>query len=196
MKFFFRRRIPELTRIVLVESGPRELYQTLLPYFYKESREIDLVTCFAGVPSTFRVDAGKVFHIGSYQGSAGRRRLVDELRARGHAAIGIICADQPIMTKWKWMLAARIPAKLFVVNENGDHFWVDYSQWRIIKHFILFRAGLSGADAVRTITQLLAFPFTVMFLLAYAAVVHAKRALRGAMKTRQRHEERRAPQAR
>jgi hypothetical protein len=196
VKFFFRRRIPELTRIVLVESGPRELYQTLLPYFYKESREIDLVTCFTGVPSSFRADAGKVFHIASYQGSAGRRLLVDELRSRGHAAIGIICADQPIMTKWKWMLAARIPAKLFVVNENGDHFWVDYSQWRIIKHFILFRAGLSGSDAVRTITQLLAFPFTVLFLLAYAAVIHARRALRFTMRTRRRNEERRAPQAR
>jgi hypothetical protein len=196
VKFFFRRRIPDLTRIVLVESGPRELYQTLLPFLYKQSREIDLVTCFAGVPSSFKTDAGRVFHIAAYQGAAGRRRLVDDLQTRGYAAIGIICADQPIMTKWKWMLAARLPAKLFVVNENGDHFWVDYSQWRIIKHFILFRAGLSGADAVRTITQLLVFPFTVLFLLAYAAAVHAKRALRLVTRTRQPDEESRAPQAR
>jgi len=178
VKLFFRQRIPHLTRIVLVESGPRELYETLLPFFYKDSREIDLVTCFAGVPSSFRTDTGRVFHIADYQGSEGRARLVNELKARNHAAIGIICADQPIMMKWKWMLAARVPAKLFIVNENGDHFWVDYSNWRIIKHFILFRAGLSGADAVRTITQLLLFPFTVMYLLAYAAVVHARRAAR------------------
>jgi hypothetical protein len=178
VKLFFRQRIPPLTRIALVESGPRELYEILLPFFYKDSREIDLVTCFAGVPATFRTDVGKVFHIGDYQGSEGRARLVNEMRARNYAAIGIICADQPIMIKWKWMLAARVPAKLFIVNENGDHFWVDYSNWRIIRHFILFRAGLSGADAVRTITQLLLFPFTVIYLLAYAAVVHARRALR------------------
>ena len=181
MKLFFRRRIPHLTRIVLVESGPRELYETLLPFFYKTSPEIDLVTCFAGTPSTFRADAGRVFQIRAYQGSEGRNRLVQELQAREYAAIGIMCAEQPIMTKWKWMLAARIPAKLFVVNENGDHFWADYSNWRIIRHFILYRAGLSGADAVRTISRLLTFPFTVVFLLAYAAVVHARRALRRAV---------------
>ena len=69
------------------------------------------------------------------------------------------------MMKWKWMLGARVPSKLFIVNENGDHFWVDYSNWRIIKHFILFRAGLSGADAVNTIGRLLLSPFTVIFLL-------------------------------
>ena len=178
MKFFFRRRIPPLTRIVLVESGPRELYETLLPFFYKTSPEIDVVTCFAGVPSTFRAGAGRVFQIGEYQGSEGRNRLVQELKAREYAAIGIICAEQPIMTKWKWMLTARVPEKLFVINENGDHFWADYSQWRIIKHFILYRAGLSGADAAGTLTRLLTFPFTVAFLLAYAAMVHARRALR------------------
>ena len=94
------------------------------------------------------------------------------------SSCSVVCADQPIMTKWKWMLAARVPAKLFIVNENGDHFWFDYSQWRIIKHFILYRAGLSGADAVRTIARLLTVPFTVLFLLAYTAIVHARRALR------------------
>jgi hypothetical protein len=166
--------------MVLVESGPRELFETLLPFFYKDCPEIDLVTCYTGVPAVFRSDVGRVFHIAAYQGSEGRRRLVQELKEREYAAIGIICAEQPIMTKWKWMLAARVPAKLFIVNENADHFWVDYSNWRIIKHFILYRAGLSGADAVRTITQLLVFPFTVMYLLAYAAVVHARRAARRA----------------
>jgi hypothetical protein len=30
------------------------------------------------------------------------------------------------MTKWKWMLAARLPGKVFVVNENGDYFWLDH----------------------------------------------------------------------
>ena len=180
LRRFYRKRIPHLTRIVLVESGPRELYEKLLPFLYKECPEIDLVTCYGGAPSTFRCDAGQVFHIEAYQGSAGRSRLVAELQGRGHAAIGIICAAMPIMTKWKWMLAARLPAKLFVVNENGDHFWADYSNWRIIKHFMLYRAGLSGAGAVRTIARSMMFPFTVLFLVGYAAAVHARRRLRRA----------------
>ena len=69
------------------------------------------------------------------------------------------------MTKWKWALAAQVPAKLFVVNENGDFFWVDYTNWRIIVHFFLFRAGLTGAEAVPTLTRLALFPFTLLFLL-------------------------------
>jgi hypothetical protein len=73
------------------------------------------------------------------------------------------------------MLALRTPAKLFILNENGDYFWVDYSQWRTIKHFILYRAGLSGAGAVKTIARLILFPFTVLFLMFYAAAIHLKR---------------------
>jgi hypothetical protein len=180
LRRFYRRRIPQLTRIVLVESGPRELFEKLLPFYYNHCTEIDVVTCFGGAPSTFRSEGGQLFQIGSYGGSEGRNRLVAELNARRPDAIGIICAGDPIMTKWKWMLAARVPSKLFVINENCDFFWVDYSNWRIIKHFVLFRAGLSGADAVRTITRLLVLPFTVLFLLVYAAAVHGRRWLRRA----------------
>lgn len=79
------------------------------------------------------------------------------------------------MTKWKWVIAARLPAKVFVLNENGDYFWLDYSQWRVIRHFVLFRAGLSGAGAVRTLARLALFPFTILYLLLYAAAVHLRR---------------------
>src|SRR5206468_10469806 len=93
-------------------------------------------------------------------------------------SIGIICSGEPVMTKWKWMLAARIPAKLFVLNENGDYFWVQWSEWKTIRHFILFRAGLSGAGAVTTIARLVLFPFMLMYLIGYAAAVHTRRRLR------------------
>ncbi|MEJ7607727.1 MAG: hypothetical protein WKF37_16005 [Bryobacteraceae bacterium] len=178
MKHFFRRFVPDLHRIVLVESGARELYEDMLPGLYENCPEVDLVTCFAGVPKAFRPEQGRVYSISDYVGAEGRSHLVNELRQRHYAAIGIICAAQPIMTKWKWMLAAKVPAKLFLINENGDHFWFDYSNWRTIKHFILYRAGLSGAGAVGTVARLLLFPFTVVFLLLYAGFVHARRALR------------------
>jgi hypothetical protein len=170
--------VPHLTRIVIVESGSREILDKLLPHLYGHCPEIDLVTCYGGAPSSFRADVGRMFQISDYPGPEGRTQLVNELNTRGHAAIGIVCAAEPIMTKWKWMLAARVPAKLFVINENCDMFWADYSQWRIILHFVFFRAGLSGAGAVTTIARLLVFPFTVLFLLAYAGVVHGRRALR------------------
>jgi hypothetical protein len=47
-----------------------------------------------------------------------------------------------------------------------------------IRHFVAFRAGLSGAGAVPAIARLLLFPFTLLYLVAYAAVLHTRRYLR------------------
>jgi hypothetical protein len=175
MRYFFRRDIPPLTRILLVESGSRHLFDTLIPKLFQicgERVEIDLVTCFAGVPEGFR---GTVFRVTDYTDPASRVRLLADLQSRGYAATGIICAAEPIMTKWKWWLAAKVPAKLFVVNENCDFFWADLSQWRVIVHFLFFRAGLTGAAAVPAIARLLFFPVTLTYLLLYAGAVHLRR---------------------
>src|SRR5258708_33945111 len=82
------------------------------------------------------------------------------------------------MTKWKWVLAARLPAKVFILNENGDYFWVDRGHLGVIRHFILFRAGLSGAGAVRTLARLIAFPFALLYIILSAAPVHLRRKFR------------------
>ncbi|MBY0374139.1 MAG: hypothetical protein K2Q23_09110, partial [Bryobacteraceae bacterium] len=107
-----------------------------------------------------------------------RQQLVRELSANRYDVIGILCTGEPIMTKWKWMLAARIPAKLFIVNENGDWFWVDYSNWRTIWQFASYRAGLSGSGAITTPARLILFPFTLLYLLLYAFRLHTLRFLR------------------
>jgi hypothetical protein len=178
LKRFLSKRVPRFERIVLVESGAREIFEKLLPSLYEHCPQIDVVTCFAGPPANFNSGRGRVYEIGDYQGREGRKRLYAELWNNAYSAVGIICADQPIMTKWKWAIAAQLPGKLFIVNENVDYFWVDRGNWKLVRHFILFRAGLSGADAVRTLTQLALFPFTVLFLLMWAGWVHAKRKVR------------------
>lgn len=180
MRFFFRRRIPAFDRILLVESGARHLSERLLPLLRRNHGEqmvMDLVTCYAGLPAGFPPET-VVFRTSDYPGRAGFKRLSAELRARSHSLVGIICSDEPILAKWKWVIAARLPAKLFVINENCDYFWVDYSNWRIIGHFILFRAGLAGPGAVRTLARLALFPFTLLYLLLYAAAVHLRRQCR------------------
>ena len=82
------------------------------------------------------------------------------------------------MTKWKWVLAARLPAKIFILNENGDYFWLDRGHLTTIRQFVLFRAGLTGAGAVRTLARLVSFPFTLLYLILYALTVHLRRKLR------------------
>ena len=142
---------------------------------YGSEIEIDLVTCFGGVPEGFR---GTVFRVSDYAGPAGRARLHAELSVRPYPVTGIICSNEPIMTKWKWWLAAKLPSKLFIVNENCDFFWVDRGQWRLILHFMVFRAGLTGAAAVPALARLLFFPLTVAYLLLYAGAVHLRRRIR------------------
>lgn len=178
MRRFFRREIPPLKRVLLVESGSRHLFDMLIPklrQIYGDSMQIDLITCFAGVPEGFE---GMVSRVIDYTDPPSRLRLLGELRARDYSAIGIICAAEPIMTKWKWWLAAKIPAKLFVVNENCDFFWADRTQWRLILHFMMFRAGLTGAGAVPAIARMLFFPVTLTYLLLYAGAVHLRRVSR------------------
>ena len=175
MKGFLTRLVPSFDRVVLVESGSRHLIEALIPTLRKavgDQVEFDLITCFAGTPEGV---SGKVFRISEYPGAEGRTRLLKDLAERKPSIIGIICDAEPIMTKWKWMLAARVPAKLFILNENSDFFWVQWSNWRVMRHFALYRVGLSGAGAVRTIARLLLFPFTVIYLIVYAAAVHLRR---------------------
>ncbi|MBM3814146.1 MAG: hypothetical protein FJW20_21170 [Acidimicrobiia bacterium] len=178
MRYFFRRHIPPFDRVLLVESGSRYLFDELFPDIYEihgPDIQVDLVTCYAGLPKGFLESRGQVFRVTDYQGRQGRKRLYQLLAGRRHTVMGMICSGEPIMTKWKWVLAARTPAKVYVLNENGDYFWLDRSNWSTIRHFILFRAGLSGAGAVRTIARLALFPFTLLYLLLYAAAVHLRR---------------------
>ncbi len=180
MRYFLSKRLPPFTRVLLIESGSRDLFEELLRGLYDVYPEMraDLVTCFEGVPTTFRAGAGQVYRVGDYSGRALRKRLYRELAQNHYDAAGMICSGQPIMTKWKCVLAARLPAKIFILNENGDYFWLDRGHLTHIRQFILFRAGLTGSGAVRTLARLVSFPFTLLYLILYALTVHLRRKLR------------------
>lgn len=165
--------------MLLVESGSRAILEQFIPALlarHGDQTQIDLVTCYAGLPSGLPAGSN-VYRVGDYPAPE-RAKLYAELKARGYDVLGVICSGEPIMTKWKWSLVARVSAKPFAINENGDWFWLDRFHWRTIRHFVLFRAGLSGAEAVSTLSRLALFPFTLLYLLLYAAVVHLKRQIR------------------
>ena len=177
---FFRLRFPPHPRILLVESGSRHLIEGAIPHLrqhFGEQVPMDLFTCFAGLPAGL-AGGSAVYHSYDCQGRTARKQLYRELAARGVGVLVILCTGEPIMPKWKWALALNLPVRLLVVNENGDAFWFDRTNLKTIIHFVLFRAGLTGGDAVRTVSQALLFPFTVLYLLLYAAVVHLRRKAR------------------
>lgn len=182
MRYFLTRREPVASRILLVESGSRDIVEGVISGIrgtYGDEIQVDLVTPYPGLPKGYDAATTRVYRVSDYRGRAGRARLYRELGANGYNIFGMVCSAEPIMTKWKWMLALRLPAKVFVLNENGDRFWLDYTHFPVIRHFVLFRAGLAGADAVRTLSRVFLFPFTLVYLLLYAAAIHSKRALRG-----------------
>lgn len=183
MRYFFRpNRAPAVRRVLLIESGSRELLESLIPQLpgiFGTPVAVDLVTCFGGLPKTFN-SAGRVYRVSDYPTPASRATLYRELQANRYQVTGLICSAEPIMLKWKWMLAWRIPAHSFLLNENGDYVWLDRDHLSTLWAFASVRSGLAGAGAVRTIGRLLLFPFSLLFLLCYAAQVHLARLTRGA----------------
>ncbi len=180
MRYFLRGRQPAVSSILLIESGSRSIVERVAPSLrrgYGDAVAIDLVSCFAAVPEGFD-ERTRVFRVSDYRGREGRRKLYRELIANRYSVVGIVCSGEPLMTKWKLALAWQIPAKVFIVNENADYFWLDLAHSRQIRSFVLFRAGLAGAGAVRTLARVISFPFTLFYLLLYASVVHARRAFR------------------
>ena len=179
MRYFFTGRQLPVNAILLVESGSRRLLEGLIPSLrqtWGSDVPIDLVTCYSSLPRGFNPETTSVYRVADYRGRQGRRKLYRKLARNHYSLLGIICSEEPVMTKWKWVLALRIPAKVFVVNENGDYFWLDRKHAGAIRRFVLFRAGLAGAGAVRTLARVVSFPFTLLYLLLYATSAHARRA--------------------
>ncbi len=167
--------------MLLIESGSRYLLEDLIPGIYEthpDLERLDIVTCFAGQPATFDASRGRIWRIGEYTGRENRQRLYGELAEAGHTVTGMICSGEAIMTKWKAVLGWKTHGKVFILNENGDYFWLDRENLSTVRHFVLYRAGLSGAGAVRTIAQLVVFPFTLIYLLLFAAFVNLRRLAR------------------
>jgi hypothetical protein len=184
MKYLLSRRTPSGSRILFVESGSRELAERILPHIRETwggAMSIDLVTCYAGAPKGLPQNAA-IFRVADYATPEARRKFIDDLRSRDYAYAGIICASEPVMTKWKWLIAARVPAKFFILNENADYFWLDRENAKAARHFFLVRAGLSGAGSLRALGRLVLFPFTLAFLITYAFIAHARRRLRLALR--------------
>jgi len=171
---------PEFHRVILVESGPREVLETAIPRLrsvFGPATAFDLVTCYPGHPSTL-ADGSNIWRTAGYQSSETRVRLLRELNASGATVLAIVCSGRPIMTRWKWWLVWRLPMKVLIINENADCYWLDTAHLAPARRMALVRAGLSGDIAARTLLRLALFPLGLVYLILYASTVHVQRSLR------------------
>jgi hypothetical protein len=154
-----------------VESGSRELLEAAIPtvrtFWDSRTPPIDVLTCFGGVPEGIG-DDGEIYRVSDYPGPE-RKKLLRELKGRGYAVMGIVCSDEIILERWKWLIAMSVPAKLLVINESGDCFWADRNNWSAIRQFVASRSGLTGATILRSVLQVSVLPLTFVWLLLYAA---------------------------
>lgn len=183
MRYVFTSHIPEFTRVLLVESGTRGVLDRLIPRLYAihgREIEIDLFTCYSEEPEGFR---GRTIRVQDHSGAEARGNLYRELSERRYTVVGILCSGQSIMTKWKWMLAARLGGKVLIINENADTLWIDWAHRAHMLRLARVRLGITGAAAVPSIGRILLFPLSLIYLLLYAATVHTRRFLRTRLRT-------------
>lgn len=179
MRYFWDvSRFPERGPILLVESGTRDLLEKALPtirtFWDGMTPTIDLFTCFSGVPEGIG-DDGKIYRVTNYP-KAERKKLLEEFKANKYAVMGVVCSDEAILEKWKWLIMLSVPAKLLVINESGDCFWFDRNNWPLIREFIASRSGMTGATVLRSILEIAVLPVTFTWLVLFAAGAHTARA--------------------
>ena len=96
MRYFLTGRLPEVTSILLVESGTRGLLEGLIPGLrqaWGDEIPIDLVTCYATLPKGFEAHNTRVYRVGDYRG-----RRAHGSRRRGRRAY---CGARSPWAEWR-----------------------------------------------------------------------------------------------
>ncbi len=166
--------------MLLVESGSRNVLEAAIPRLasvFGTGIAFDLITCLPNAPKSSD-GFGKIWRTQDHSSTAARKQLVQDLQGTDAAVLAIVCSGEPIMTRWKWWLAWHLPLKILIINENSDFFWLDSSNLPVIRRMAFIRSGLGGGSSAAAVFRLGTIPFTALYLVLYATIVHTKRALR------------------
>jgi hypothetical protein len=177
VRYFLTRRVPPVTRILLIESGHRELGEKAIDCLRKAfgaDIPIDVLGCRRtpplGVESYVDVAQSRTF--------SQRLDILRRIRRAGYSVVGVLSSGESTMALWKWPPIVVVPAKFLVINENVDFFWIDRGHWTNAVALLQQRSGLGGESTVRAVAWFAALPFAALFLLCYATWVHVARVFR------------------
>ena len=180
VKWILRRDVPPIDRMLLIESGPRADAQRLVPVLRESvcgNAPIDLFTCLPDAPSGLG-SGTRVWRTYEATSHSERWEMLARLRRERHAAAAILCCGSPFLAIWKLVLAAALPAKILVAEKGKGFFWLDRGHWRKALRLGVSRSGIRNPELVRKAAHLAFLPFGLCILLAFAAKVHLRRAVR------------------
>ena len=174
MKYFFRRKVPQAADVLLIESGSPDVRRRALEKVLKifPGVRYHLCTCHPVPPSG---EFASVFSVTDYPSDWEKLRLLFSFRRKRWEVLVILCTGEPILWRWKVLAALLLPAKVLVVNENADFFWLDWGSRKALRGFLGFRWKGNLDDLSRTLLRALAFPLTLFFLLCTAGFLYARR---------------------
>jgi hypothetical protein len=181
MRYVFRNTIPPVSRVLFIESGSRSLSERFSPILRMVcggAIDVDLLTCLPPPEADSVIMPHRVYQSQTYPTNGARRRLLRELRANDYQVLVMLCEDSPVLLRWKWWLALRLPVKVLVANENADCYWLDMANWRSAKGMLAARHDLHGTGSLRALLEMMAFPVVLSWLLLYAFFAHTRRGFR------------------
>lgn len=174
MRYFFQGRAPETRDVLVMESGSPDTALRAVSNFSKAFPGVrfHLCTCQAEVRASIY---STVVRVTDYPSGWQKLRLLFSFWNFHSKILVILCTGDPILFRWKVLAALLVPAKILIVNENGDYFWFDWHNRRTIRRFLAVRWGVNRSGLGVLFLRLLIFPFTLLYLLATAGFLYLRR---------------------
>jgi uncharacterized protein (TIGR02284 family) len=187
MTGLFTKRRPPLRRVLLIESGSRQVAEQFLQRLYQSEScvQADVLTCFPTPPKTFQSRHGQVFDVTDPAIVHDRQRFLRKTASTPYDVIAILQTGSRILRNWKWTLAILTRAKILLVKENADSAFLDYGYLQHLK-VDLPRFRREQVTQLRLAGEVLLMPFTISYLLLYAGRVHLRRLLQFPAPARQK----------
>ena len=174
MKYFLRRKIPVARDVLVIESGSPEVARRALGGIRRifPDAQYHLLTCWPDPPPDLFTN---VFRTADYPSAWEKARLLVSFARRRWRVLAILCTGEPILWRWKMLALGLLPAKVLVINENADFFWLDWDNRRTLRRFLAIRWGVNREEFFYTLLRALVFPLTLLFLLSTALFLYARR---------------------